>query len=79
MNETVWLLIISFGLMLFMNVPIAVAIAASTFLRVFATGGDATYTVALRMANGIDSFTLLAIPFSFYQDYSWGRAVSRGA
>lgn len=63
MSETVWLLIISFALMLFINVPIAVAIAVSTFLCVFATGGDATYTVALKMANGIDSFTLLAIPF----------------
>jgi tripartite ATP-independent transporter DctM subunit len=63
MSEIVWLLIVSFGLMLFMNVPIAVAIALSTFLCVFATGGDATYTIALRMANGIDSFTLLAIPF----------------
>ena len=63
MNEVVWLLVISFGLMLFVNVPIAVAIAASTFPCVFSTGGDATYTVALKMANGIDSFTLLAIPF----------------
>ena len=63
MSETVWLLIISFGLMLFINVPIAVAITISTFVCIYASGGDATYTVALKMANGIDSFTLLAIPF----------------
>lgn len=63
MSPTVWLLVISFVLMLFVDVPIAVAIAIATFLCVFATGGDATYTVALKMANGIDSFTLLAIPF----------------
>jgi tripartite ATP-independent transporter DctM subunit len=63
MSEIVWLLVISFGLMLYINVPIAVAIAASTLLCVFASGGDPTYTVALKMANGIDSFTLLAIPF----------------
>ncbi len=63
MSPTVWLLVISFVLMLFVDVPIAVAIAIATFLCVFATGGDAIYTVALKMANGIDSFTLLAIPF----------------
>ena len=63
MSEIVWLLVISFGLMLYINVPIAVAIALSTFVCIYASGGDATYTVALKMANGIDSFTLLAIPF----------------
>ncbi len=63
MNPTVWLLVLSFLLMLSVNVPIGVAIAIATFLCVIATGGDATYTVALKMANGIDSFTLLAIPF----------------
>lgn len=63
MTPIVWLLIISFVLLLAMDVPIAVAIAMSTFLCIVAASGDATYTVALKMANGIDSFTLLAIPF----------------
>ncbi|TWT79292.1 Sialic acid TRAP transporter permease protein SiaT [Planctomycetes bacterium CA13] len=63
MSAVVWLLVIGFGLLLLMDVPIAVAIAIATFLCIFASGGDATYTVALKMANGIDSFTLLAIPF----------------
>jgi tripartite ATP-independent transporter DctM subunit len=63
MSSIIWLLIIGFGLLLAIDVPIAVAIAIATFLCIFASGGDATYTVALKMANGIDSFTLLAIPF----------------
>lgn len=63
MSPIVWLLIVSFVLLLMMDAPIAVAIAMSTFLCIFASGGDATYTVALKVANGIDSFTLLAIPF----------------
>lgn len=63
MSPVVWLLVISFVLLLAMDVPIAVAIAVASFLCIVASGGDATYTVALKMANGIDSFTLLAIPF----------------
>jgi tripartite ATP-independent transporter DctM subunit len=63
MTPIVWLLVVSFVLLLVIDVPIAVAIAMATFLCIVASGGDATYTVALKMANGIDSFTLLAIPF----------------
>lgn len=63
MTPIVWLLLASFLVLLVMNVPIAVAIAVATLLCVYAAGGDEAYTVALKMANGIDSFTLLAIPF----------------
>jgi tripartite ATP-independent transporter DctM subunit len=63
MSAVVWLLVVGFGFLLLIDVPIAVAIAMATFLCIYASGGDATYTVALKMANGIDSFTLLAIPF----------------
>jgi tripartite ATP-independent transporter DctM subunit len=69
----VWLLIISFVLLLGINVPIAAAIALATFLCIVASGGDATYTVALKMANGIDSFTLLAIPFFILSGYLMGQ------
>jgi tripartite ATP-independent transporter DctM subunit len=62
-SPIVWLLIVSFILLLAMDVPIAAAIALATFLCIIGSGGDPTYTVALKMANGIDSFTLLAIPF----------------
>lgn len=63
MSPVLWLLLISFLLLLAIDVPIAVAIAVSSFLCIVAGNGDATYTVALKMANGIDSFSLLAIPF----------------
>ena len=63
MSPVLWLLLISFLLLLAIDVPIAVAIAVSSFLCIVASNGDATYTVALKMANGIDSFSLLAIPF----------------
>jgi tripartite ATP-independent transporter DctM subunit len=73
MTPIVWLLIISFVLLLGINVPIAAAIALATFLCIVASGGDATYTVALKMANGIDSFTLLAIPFFILSGYLMGQ------
>ncbi len=73
MTPVVWLLIISFTLLLAVNVPIAAAIALATFLCIIASGGDATYTVALKVANGIDSFTLLAIPFFILSGYLMGQ------
>jgi tripartite ATP-independent transporter DctM subunit len=73
MTPIIWLLIISFVLLLGINVPIAAAIALATFLCIVASGGDATYTVALKMANGIDSFTLLAIPFFILSGYLMGQ------
>lgn len=63
MTPIIWLLIVSFTVLLVLNVPIAVAITLATFVCIFASGGDAIYTVANRLANGMDSFTLLAIPF----------------
>jgi tripartite ATP-independent transporter DctM subunit len=63
MSPVVWLLLVGFVLLLTIDVPIAVAIAMATFLCILASGSDATYVVALKLANGIDSFVLLAIPF----------------
>jgi tripartite ATP-independent transporter DctM subunit len=73
MTPTVWLLVVSFVLLLGMNVPIAVAIALATFLCIVGSGGDAPYTVAMKMANGIDSFTLLAIPFFILSGHLMGQ------
>ena len=63
MTAIVLILLVSFLLLLVMDVPIAVAICLSTFLCVLANGGDPGFVLALKMSNGIDSFTLLAIPF----------------
>ncbi len=57
-------LISSFLLFLVLNVPIAFSIGLSSLLTIFAIGGiPAFMTVAFKIATGIDSFALLAIPF----------------
>ncbi|HJO37505.1 MAG: TRAP transporter large permease [Vicinamibacterales bacterium] len=57
-------LVVSFILLLALNVPVAFAIGIATALGVVATSElPGALLVAQRMATGIDSFTLLAIPF----------------
>ena len=67
------ILLVTFVVLLLMNAPVAVAIAVASMLAIFANGGDAAYTVAQRMANGVDSFPLLAIPFFVFSGYLMGR------
>ncbi len=69
----IFILVIVFVTLLVMNAPVAVAIAVSSLLAILANGGDAGYTVAQRMANGVDSFPLLAIPFFIFSGYLMGR------
>jgi tripartite ATP-independent transporter DctM subunit len=58
------ILVVSFLVMLVMNVPIAFALGIATFLALIAVGDvPTTYIIAQRMVAGIDSFPLLAIPF----------------
>ena len=73
MGGIVLLLVVAFTVLLVMNTPIAVAIAGASLLAIFANGGDAGYMVAQRMANGVDSFPLLAIPFFVFSGYLMGR------
>lgn len=64
MEVQILILIASFLLFLAMNVPIAVCIGLSTLLTFYTLGTiPAGPTVAQRMAMGIGSFPLLAIPF----------------
>lgn len=59
------ILIVSFAFLLFLGVPISFSIgiaAISTMLLSIKTGPALT-TIAQRMATGLDSFALLAIPF----------------
>jgi tripartite ATP-independent transporter DctM subunit len=67
------ILVVSFAVLLVMNVPIAVAIAMSTFLAIFASAGDPNYSVAMKLTNGVDSFALLAIPFFILAGILMGR------
>ena len=67
-------LVISFVFMLLMNVPIAVSIGLSTFFTILVIGDiPACIIIAQRMATGIDSFSLLAIPFFILSGLLMGR------
>ncbi len=66
MSIPVLILTISFIFLLLINVPIAVSIGISTFLTgmyVMGSINSASDIIAQRMATGINSFSLLAIPF----------------
>lgn len=67
------ILLVTFVAMLLMNVPIGVAIALSSFFSILAVGAEADYAVAMRMANGVDSFALLAVPFFVLSGILMGR------
>ncbi len=58
------ILIVSFLILLVLNVPIAFAIGIASLLTIFTIGGLPEFlTIAYKIATGIDSFALLAIPF----------------
>lgn len=64
MSEEVFILLIVFVGLLLLNVPIAVCIGLATVATVATLGDVPTgYVVAQRLATGIASFPLLAIPF----------------
>lgn len=64
MDLQVAILLVSFISLLLLNVPIAVCLAVATMLTMYSLGTVPTeYVFAQRMANGIASFPLLAIPF----------------
>jgi tripartite ATP-independent transporter DctM subunit len=68
------ILVATFLFLLAINTPIAVAIAMATFLAVLALGNSpAAIVVAQRIATGIDSFSLLAIPFFILSGELMGR------
>lgn len=74
MDVTVVILVCSFLFFLLMNVPVAVGIALATFLTMIAVGSiPASTTIVQRMATGIDSFSLLAIPFFILSGIFMGR------
>ena len=76
MDTSIIVLIVSFVVMLALSVPIAFSIGIATILTMLFTisPGPAITTVAQRMATGIDSFALLAIPFFILS----GRLMGQG-
>lgn len=74
MVEEIVILVLSFCVLLLMNVPIAICIGAASFLTVLAIGNVETcYIIAQRMAAGVESFPLLAIPFFVISGYLMGE------
>jgi tripartite ATP-independent transporter DctM subunit len=75
MNEAIVLALV-FGLLLFAGVPISFAIgtAAVSALLMSLDPSAATTVIAQRMATGLDSFALLAIPFFILS----GQLMNRG-
>lgn len=75
MELSVFVLVISFVLLLTAGVPIAFSIGAATMFTMLCTmpAGPALTTVAQRMAAGIDSFALLAIPFFILSGQLMGK------
>ncbi len=73
MIEVIAILVIVFVALLVMDVPIAVAIAVSAMLAMLLEGYDPNIMVASKLANGIDSFALLAIPFFILSGILMGR------
>ncbi len=64
METQVLILVVSFVILLIMDVPVAVCIGISTMLTIYSVGTVETgYMMAQRISTGIESFTLLAIPF----------------
>ncbi len=73
MGTVALILVVVFVLLLVMNVPIAVSIALASFFAVLAAGIDPTIVIASKMANGVNSFALLAIPFFILSGHLMGR------
>ncbi len=73
MGTTALILVAVFVILLVMNVPIAVSIALATFVAVLAEGANPSVVVAAKMANGVNSFALLAIPFFILSGHLMGR------
>lgn len=74
MNIGIIVLVVTFLILLVMNVPIAISIGLATLWAVKSLGTvSAINIVAPRFATGIDSFALLAIPFFILMGQFMGR------
>ena len=73
MGTVALILVVVFVLLLVLNVPIAVAIALATFAAILAEGSDPSVMIAAKMANGVNSFALLAIPFFILSGHLMGK------
>lgn len=75
MEISIAVLLVSFLILLALNVPISISIGIATLLTMLFTIdiGPALVTIAQRMVGGINSFALLAIPFFILSGILMGR------
>jgi tripartite ATP-independent transporter DctM subunit len=75
MTHTILVLVLIFVILLFSNVPIAFCIALATVVTMmFSMAAEPAVTqVAQKIATGLDSFALLAIPFFILSGQLMGR------
>lgn len=75
MEISILVLLITFMVLLALNVPISISIGVATLLTMLFTidAQPALVTIAQRMASGINSFALLAIPFFILSGILMGR------
>lgn len=67
------IIVVVFTILLVLNVPIAVAIALASFVAILAEGSNPAIVLASNMANGVNSFSLLAIPFFILSGHLMGK------
>jgi len=75
MEFSVIVLLVTFVVLLLINVPVSISIGVATLLAMLSTIDfiPAATTVAQRIGGGIDSFALLAIPFFVLSGLLMGR------
>ncbi|WP_421713527.1 TRAP transporter large permease [Alteromonas abrolhosensis] len=75
MELTGIILVVAFFVLLLLNVPISISIGVATLLAMVMSMdiAPATITIAQRMAGGLNSFALLAIPFFVLSGLIMGR------
>ncbi|MCL2711418.1 MAG: TRAP transporter large permease, partial [Planctomycetaceae bacterium] len=67
------LLLVVFTVLMLFNVPIAIAMGTACLVALFAIGGEPAELIARRLVNGIDSFSLLAIPLFIFSGLLMGQ------
>ena len=74
MDTQIFVLIATFFILMILNVPIAFCLGIATLFTIISIGHIPACTiVAQRLASGIDSFALLAIPFFILSGILMGR------
>lgn len=75
MEISIVVLLLTFAVLLAFNVPISISIGIATLCTMLFTidAGPAVVTIAQRMASGVNSFALLAIPFFILSGILMGR------